>query len=100
MGQGDGYKMKRIVVKQGEQLSLQLHYHRSEHWIVTAGTAEVTIGEEVKLIHKNESVFVPLGAKHRLANPGRLPLEIIEIQNGDYLEEDDIVRFEDIYGRS
>lgn len=100
LGQGDGYKMKRIVVKPGERLSLQLHYHRSEHWIVTAGTAEVTIGDEVRLIHKNESVFVPLGEKHRLANPGKLPLEIIEIQNGDYLEEDDIVRFEDIYGRA
>lgn len=100
LGEGDGYKMKRIVVKQGARLSLQLHYHRSEHWVVTAGTAEVTIDEEVRLVHKNESAFVPLGAKHRLANPGRLPLEIIEIQNGDYLEEDDIVRFDDIYGRS
>lgn len=100
LGQGDGYKMKRIVVKPGERLSLQLHYHRSEHWIVTAGTAEVTIGQDVRLVHKNESVFVPLGSKHRLANPGKLPLEIIEIQNGDYLEEDDIVRFEDIYGRA
>ena len=100
LGQGDGYKMKRITVKPGERLSLQLHYHRSEHWIVTAGTAEVTIEGEKRLIHKNESAFVPLGAKHRLANPGRLPLEIIEIQNGDYLEEDDIVRFDDMYGRA
>lgn len=99
LGQGDGYKMKRIAVKPGERLSLQLHYHRSEHWIVTAGTAEVTVGDEVRIIQKNESVFIPLGSKHRLANPGKLLLEIIEIQNGDYLEEDDIVRFEDIYGR-
>lgn len=100
LGEGPGYKMKKIVVTPGQQLSLQLHYHRSEHWVVIAGTAEITIGEDTKMVHKNESVFIPPSTKHRLKNPGRIPLEIIEVQNGDYLEEDDIVRFEDIYGRA
>jgi mannose-1-phosphate guanylyltransferase/mannose-6-phosphate isomerase len=100
LGEGPGYKMKRITVKPGHQLSLQLHYHRSEHWIVTGGTARVTIGDTVQMVHENESVFVPPTTKHRLENPGKVPLEIIEVQNGKYLEEDDIVRFEDIYGRS
>ena len=99
LGEGPGYKMKKIVVNQGAQLSLQMHYHRSEHWIVTGGTAKVTLGDEVKLVHENESVFIPLSVKHRLENPGRIPLEIIEVQNGKYLEEDDIVRFDDVYGR-
>lgn len=100
LGEGPGYKMKKIVVNPDQQLSLQLHYHRSEHWVVIAGTATITIGEEEKMVHKNESVFIPSSTKHRLKNPGRIPLEIIEVQNGDYLGEDDIVRFEDIYGRA
>ena len=99
LGEGPGYKMKKIVVNQGARLSLQMHYHRSEHWIVTSGTAKVTLGDEVKIVHENESIFIPLSTKHRLENPGRLPLEIIEVQNGKYLEEDDIVRFDDEYGR-
>lgn len=99
LGEGPGYKMKRIVVTPGEQLSLQMHYHRSEHWIVTGGSAQVTIGDEEQMVHENESVFIPMSTKHRLKNPGRIPLEIIEVQNGKYLEEDDIVRFDDIYGR-
>lgn len=99
LGEGPGYKMKKIVVNQGAQISLQLHYHRSEHWIVTSGTAQVTLGNEIKMVHENESVFIPLSTKHRLENPGRIPLEIIEVQNGKYLEEDDIVRFDDVYGR-
>lgn len=100
LGEGPGYKMKKIVVTPGERLSLQMHYHRSEHWIVTGGSAKVTIGEEIKMVHENESVFIPMSTKHRLENPGRIPLEIIEVQNGKYLEEDDIVRFDDIYGRA
>ena len=99
LGEGPGYKMKKITVTPGQRLSLQMHYHRSEHWIVTGGTAKVTLGEEIKMVHENESVFIPLSTKHRLENPGRLPLEIIEVQNGKYLEEDDIVRFDDEYGR-
>lgn len=99
LGEGPGYKMKKIVVNQGAKLSLQMHYHRSEHWIVTGGTAKVTVGDEIKIVHENESVFIPVSDKHRLENPGRIPLEIIEVQNGKYLEEDDIVRFDDIYGR-
>ena len=99
LGEGPGYKMKKIVVQPSQQLSLQLHYHRSEHWIVTGGTAKVTLGENEMMVHENESVFIPMTTKHRLENPGRLPLEIIEVQNGKYLEEDDIVRFDDVYGR-
>lgn len=99
LGDGPGYKMKKITVTPGQRLSLQLHYHRSEHWIVIAGTARVTIGETEKMVHENESVFVPQSTKHRLENPGLIPLEIIEVQNGSYLEEDDIVRFDDVYGR-
>lgn len=99
LGEGPGYKMKKIVVAPGGRLSLQMHYHRSEHWIVTGGSARVTIGEKEKIVHENESVFIPMSTKHRLENPGRIPLEIIEVQNGKYLEEDDIVRFDDIYGR-
>lgn len=100
LGEGPGYKMKKIVVAPGGRLSLQMHYHRSEHWIVTGGSARVTIGDEEKLVHENESVFIPMSTKHRLENPGRISLEIIEVQNGKYLEEDDIVRFDDIYGRA
>lgn len=100
LGEGPGYKMKKITVIPGQRLSLQMHYHRSEHWIVIKGSAKVTIGESEKMVHENESVFVPQSTKHRLENPGRIPLEIIEVQNGSYLEEDDIVRFDDVYGRS
>ncbi|KYZ76442.1 mannose-1-phosphate guanyltransferase [Anaerosporomusa subterranea] len=100
MGEGPGYKMKKIVVIPGASLSLQMHYHRSEHWIVIAGTAKVTIDEDEQMVHENESVYIPQSTKHRLENPGKIPLEIIEVQNGKYLGEDDIVRFEDIYGRA
>lgn len=99
LGFGKGYKMKRIVVNPGEVLSLQMHYHRSEHWIVIGGTAKVTIGKIEQLVHENESIFVPQTVMHRLENPGKLPLQIIEVQNGSYLGEDDIVRFCDKYGR-
>ncbi len=97
--EGPRYKIKRIVVNPGERLSLQMHYHRSEHWVVVRGTAKVQIGEEEMYLHENESIFVPKSTKHRLENPGKIPLEIIEVQNGEYLGEDDIVRFEDVYGR-
>jgi len=95
----DRFQVKRIVVKPGAALSLQSHMHRSEHWIVVAGTARVTIGDEVRLISENESVYIPLGARHRLENPGRLPMVLIEVQTGAYLGEDDIVRYEDVYAR-
>jgi mannose-1-phosphate guanylyltransferase/mannose-6-phosphate isomerase len=94
------FQVKRIMVKPGGVLSLQSHHHRSEHWIVVAGTAEVTVGEEVKLVTENESVYIPLGAVHRMANPGKLPMYLIEVQTGAYLGEDDIVRYEDIYSRA
>ncbi len=97
---GDRYQVKRIRVKPGERLSLQMHHHRAEHWIVVHGTAEVTRGEDVFMLAENESTYIPLGVTHRLANPGRLPLELIEVQVGGYLGEDDIVRFEDNYGRT
>jgi mannose-1-phosphate guanylyltransferase/mannose-6-phosphate isomerase len=99
LGSGPGYKMKKIVVNPGEILSLQMHYHRSEHWIVIGGTAKATIGDTEQMVHENESVFVPQTTKHRLENPGKLLLQIIEVQNGSYLGEDDIVRFNDRYGR-
>lgn len=95
-----GYKIKRIEVKPSASLSLQMHHHRSEHWIVVSGTAEVINGDEVFLVRKNESTYIPAGNKHRLVNPGVIPLVMIEVQSGDYLEEDDIVRFDDVYGRS
>ena len=95
LGGGPGYKMKKIIVNPGQTLSLQMHYHRSEHWIVTGGTARVMLGDEVKMVHENESIFIPMSTKHRLENPGRIVLEVIEVQNGKYLEEDDIVRFDD-----
>lgn len=97
---GDRFQVKRIVVKPGAKLSLQMHHHRAEHWIVVKGTAEVTNGDQVMLLSENESTFIPLGHIHRLANPGKVPLEIIEVQSGSYLGEDDIVRFEDTYGRT
>ena len=97
--QGARYQVKRLSIKPGEQLSLQMHHHRAEHWIVVRGTAEVTNGENVLLLGENQSTFIPLGHAHRLKNPGKVPLEIIEVQSGSYLGEDDIVRFEDTYGR-
>ncbi len=97
---GNRYQAKRITVKPGAALSLQLHHHRAEHWIVVSGTAQVTRGEEVFLVSENESTYIPLGTKHRLENKGSIPLEMIEVQSGSYLGEDDIVRFDDIYGRS
>jgi len=93
------YRVKRIVVKPGSKLSLQKHFHRSEHWVVVKGTAEVTVGGDVRAVHENESVYIPIGTVHRLANPGRIPLELIEVQVGSYLGEDDIVRLDDVYGR-
>ncbi|WP_207004573.1 mannose-1-phosphate guanylyltransferase/mannose-6-phosphate isomerase [Trinickia mobilis] len=96
---GERFQVKRIVVTPGARLSLQLHHHRAEHWIVVRGTALVTRGEEQFLLSENESTFIPLGTRHRLENPGKVPLEIIEVQSGAYLGEDDIVRFDDTYGR-
>jgi len=96
---GPRYKIKRITVNPGARLSLQMHYHRSEHWVVVRGTAKVRIGNEDRLIYENESVFVPPATLHRLENPGKIPLEIIEIQTGEYVEEDDIVRFDDDWKR-
>jgi mannose-1-phosphate guanylyltransferase/mannose-6-phosphate isomerase len=98
--EGPRYKIKRIVVKPGQRLSLQMHHHRSEHWVVIKGTAKVTTGEEEKFVHENESIYVPKSTPHRLENPGRIGLELIEVQNGEYVEEDDILRFDDIYGRT
>jgi mannose-1-phosphate guanylyltransferase/mannose-6-phosphate isomerase len=97
--QGERFKVKRIMVKPGASLSLQKHHHRAEHWVVVSGTAEVTCGERKILLSENQSTYIPLGEVHRLANPGKVPLEIIEVQSGSYLGEDDIVRFEDSYGR-
>ncbi|MGE8232730.1 MAG: mannose-1-phosphate guanylyltransferase/mannose-6-phosphate isomerase [Stenotrophomonas sp.] len=97
---GDRFQVKRITVKPGGTLSLQMHHHRAEHWIVVSGTAEVTRGDEVLLLTENQSTYIPLGVTHRLRNPGKLPLELIEVQSGSYLGEDDIVRFEDTYGRT
>jgi mannose-1-phosphate guanylyltransferase/mannose-6-phosphate isomerase len=97
---GQRFQVKRIGVKPGASLSLQMHHHRAEHWIVVSGTAKVTKGEEVFLVTENQSTYIPLGVTHRLENPGVVPLEMIEVQSGSYLGEDDIVRFEDTYGRS
>lgn len=96
---GNRYQVKRITVKPGEQLSLQMHHHRAEHWIVVAGTAKVTHGDKVQLVGENQSIYIPVGTVHALENPGKIPMEIIEIQTGAYLGEDDIVRLEDRYGR-
>jgi mannose-1-phosphate guanylyltransferase/mannose-6-phosphate isomerase len=96
---GTRYQVKRICVNSGGRLSLQKHFHRSEHWVVVRGVAEVTVGDEVRLVHENESVYVPIGAVHRLANPGKIPLELIEVQVGSYLGEDDILRLDDVYHR-
>ena len=97
--EGARYKIKRIYVRPLHKLSLQMHYHRSEHWVIVSGTANVTIQDEEKLVHEGQSIFVPKSSIHRVENPGKVPLEIIEVQVGEYLGEDDIVRLEDIYGR-
>jgi mannose-1-phosphate guanylyltransferase / mannose-6-phosphate isomerase len=97
---GERFQVKRITVKPGEKLSLQMHHHRAEHWVVVSGTARVTCGDKVCLLSENESTYIPIGMNHRLENPGKLPLHIIEVQSGSYLGEDDIVRFEDIYQRA
>jgi mannose-1-phosphate guanylyltransferase / mannose-6-phosphate isomerase len=99
IGHGARYQVKRLVVKPGEALSLQMHHHRAEHWVVVSGTARVTCDERVFLLTENQSTYLPVGARHRLENPGTIPLEIIEVQSGSYLGEDDIVRFEDAYNR-
>lgn len=96
---GERFQVKRIVVDPGHTLSLQMHHHRAEHWIVAQGTAEVTCEDKVFILCEDQSTYIPLGHKHRLANPGKIPLELIEVQSGTYLGEDDIVRFEDVYGR-
>jgi mannose-1-phosphate guanylyltransferase / mannose-6-phosphate isomerase len=100
LDRGDRFQVKRIMVKPGAQLSLQSHYHRAEHWIVVEGTLEVTVENQIQLLNENQSTYIPLGARHRLANPGRIPAYLIEVQSGAYLGEDDIVRYEDIYGRA
>ena len=97
---GERYQVKRITVLPGECLSLQLHYHRAEHWIVVSGTAKVICGDREMILSENQSTYIPLGIKHSLSNPGKVPLELIEVQSGAYLGEDDIVRFEDRYGRA
>ena len=97
---GDRFQVKRIMVKPGAQLSMQSHLHRAEHWVAVQGTLEVTIEGETRLLNENQSTYIPLGAKHRLANPGRIPAYLIEVQSGPYLGEDDIVRYDDVYGRT
>ena len=97
---GDRFQVKRISVDPGASLSLQMHFHRAEHWVVVRGTARVTRGAETFLLTENESTYIPPGTRHRLENPGKMPLELIEVQTGAYLGEDDIVRFEDSYGRT
>jgi mannose-1-phosphate guanylyltransferase/mannose-6-phosphate isomerase len=100
MDLGERFRVKRIVVKPGAKLSLQRHHHRAEHWVVVRGTAEVTVDGSVRILHENESAYIPIGSVHRLANPGKIPVEIIEVQTGTYLEEDDIERIEDEFGRA
>jgi mannose-1-phosphate guanylyltransferase len=100
LNQGHRYQVKHIVVKPGEKLSMQMHHHRAEHWVVVSGTAKVTNGDKEILLTENESTFIPVGAVHSLENPGKIPLELVEVQSGSYLDEDDIVRFSDRYGRS
>jgi mannose-1-phosphate guanylyltransferase/mannose-6-phosphate isomerase len=97
--EGPRFQVKRLTVKPGAQLSLQMHHHRAEHWVVVKGTARVTCGDQIFDLHENESTYIPIGQRHRLVNPGNIPLEVIEIQSGSYLGEDDIVRFEDVYDR-
>jgi mannose-1-phosphate guanylyltransferase len=96
---GERFQVKRLFVTPGKRLSLQKHHHRSEHWIVVRGTAEVTIGDRTVMLRENESVYIPQGEVHRLANPGKILLELIEVQTGSYLGEDDIIRIEDEFGR-
>ena len=96
---GDRFQVKRIHVHPGASLSLQSHFHRSEHWIVVEGTARVTVDNEVRLVTENQSVYIPLGAVHRLDNPGKVPMVLIEVQTGSYVGEDDIIRYEDVYAR-
>ncbi len=96
---GDRHQVKHLMVKPGGSISLQMHHHRAEHWVVVAGTAKVTVGDQTRLVAENESVYIPIGATHRLENPGMMPLSIIEVQSGSYFGEDDIVRFDDAYGR-
>jgi mannose-6-phosphate isomerase-like protein (cupin superfamily) len=96
---GNRFHVKQIVVQPGQRLSLQSHYHRAEHWVVVSGTALVTKGDSEMTVFENESIFVPVGEKHRLANPGKIPLHVIEVQSGGYVGEDDIVRYEDDYQR-
>ncbi|MFH1596440.1 MAG: cupin domain-containing protein [Pseudomonadota bacterium] len=99
MDEGPGFKVKRIVVNPGKKLSLQMHQHRAEHWVVVSGSARVTIGKDVRLVASNQSVYIPLKTAHRLENPENEPLKIIEVQTGAYLEEDDIIRLDDDYWR-
>ena len=99
ISEGKNWQVKKIIVEKGESLSLQLHNHRSEHWVVVSGQALIEIEGEKRLLNKNESAYIPLGSKHRLSNPGNLPLILIEVQSGDYFGEDDIIRFQDKYGR-
>jgi mannose-1-phosphate guanylyltransferase/mannose-6-phosphate isomerase len=99
LDEGNRYQVKRIVVKAGGRLSLQMHHHRAEHWVIVRGTARVTVGNEVKTLHENESIYIPIGSRHRLENPGKIDLELIEVQTGSYLGEDDIIRIEDDYQR-
>ena len=99
MLEGERWQVKIIRVKPGASLSLQMHHHRTEHWIVVTGTAEVEIDSEKHIIGENKSIYIPLGSKHRLSNPGKIPLKLIEVQSGSYVGEDDIKRFEDNYGR-
>ncbi len=96
---GSRFQVKRLSVKPGAQLSLQLHHHRAEHWVVVSGTARITRGDETFLLEENQSTYIPVGVKHRIENAGKIPLQVIEVQSGSYLGEDDIVRFEDRYGR-
>ena len=98
--EGGRFKVKRITVKPGEKLSVQMHHHRAEHWVVVSGTANVTVNDDTTMLSENESIYIPIGAVHALENPGKIPLELIEVQSGAYLGEDDIVRFSDRYGRS
>ena len=97
--QGSRYQVKRIVVRPGGRLSLQKHHHRAEHWVVVRGAAEVTLNDKVTLVHENESIYLPIGSTHRLANPGKIDVELIEVQTGSYFGEDDIVRIDDVYNR-
>jgi mannose-1-phosphate guanylyltransferase/mannose-6-phosphate isomerase len=96
---GERFQVKRLVVRPGGVLSLQMHHHRAEHWVVVSGTARITRGDETFLLEENHSTYIPVGVRHRIENPGRITLHIIEVQSGSYLGEDDIVRFEDRYGR-